>query len=512
MDLTNDFVGKEVRRIIFSLKKTSGEYHHIFSIYEKIDEDMQDYHDFNPNYGNEYNDFVKNADGKEGKLYVTIDRATITDSFFERPWDALYSGKTKIISEDVQFQWPAESQEWIIFPSDENVSNELSTMLPRRFRPRYVRYCVPQRLSPTLAEVLSKEKLKKQLTELSKRNLGYDLAEHQNYLGGFIFLTYNNIYRKLSFSEKETRKGIFCRIDYKERQPLVFYCKRIGYNNEVLGTTSFTLDGCKNLYEMDFVSTFHSLKIDIIDQNGDIIDYYERLVFVHTINIGMCIGDKEVHVVDGEGDCIRKVQKHIKTERMLIGENISKGWIDSSSEYAYRKFENALDFVFYDGDKENKEANIKKADADILRILNSAYDEIYICDVFFDVKSLERFVLPMEISNIPVRILSSKKELKSNGRRKKLSSRIEEMNTKNVAKIECRLLIGKKAELHDRFIVADDNVWMLGCSLNEFGDRATTLIRVPKDYKKKIIDRIKLWWNDNNMTEDINDFENNDKI
>ena len=57
------------------------------------------------------------------------------------------------------------------------------------------------------------------------------------------------------------------------------------------------------------------------------------------------------------------------------------------------------------------------------------------------------------------------------------------------------------------FIVVDDNVWMLGCSLNEFGNRATTLIRVPKDYKQKLIDRALEWWNDETLTVDIYDVE-----
>ena len=88
-----------------------------------------------------------------------------------------------------------------------------------------------------------------------------------------------------------------------------------------------------------------------------------------------------------------------------------------------------------------------------------------------------------------------------------MASAIKEFNEKGIAKVECRLLIGKKAELHDRFIVADDNVWMLGCSLNEFGNRATTLIRVPKDYKQKLIDRALEWWNDETLTVDIYDVE-----
>ena len=94
MDLTQGFINQEVRRIVFSLKKPSGEYVHIFSILEKIDEDMQDYNDFAPNYGNEFNDFVPGADGKDNKLYLTVDRITITKDLFEKPWDSYYSGKT----------------------------------------------------------------------------------------------------------------------------------------------------------------------------------------------------------------------------------------------------------------------------------------------------------------------------------------------------------------------------------------------------------------------------------
>ena len=221
----------------------------------------------------------------------------------------------------------------------------------------------------------------------------------------------------------------------------------------------------------------------------------------------MRVGDSEVHVNDEEGNTIKTVQKYIEDPRTVIGDKNPQGLLDSSPEYAYRKFEEALDFVFYDGDKEQSEENIRRAENDILRIIDSAKDRVYICDVFFDVKSLARFVLPMACRSVPVKILSGKKELKQYGKREKLASTIKEFNEKGIAKVECRLLIGKKAELHDRFIVADDNVWMLGCSLNEFGNRATTLIRVPKDYKQKLIDRALEWWNDETLTVDIYDVE-----
>ena len=69
--------------------------------------------------------------------------------------------------------------------------------------------------------------------------------------------------------------------------------------------------------------------------------------------------------------------------------------------------------------------------------------------------------------------------------------------------MSCRLLRGEKAALHDRFLVADDQVWLVGCSLDEIGKRATTISRVPADYSKKILNRIEEWWNNDELSEKI---------
>ena len=512
MNLTQDYINQTVRRVVFSLKRPTGEYFHIFSILEKIEKDMLDYDSFAPNYGNEYNDFIKNADGSEDKIYLTVDWINISKDIFNRPWEHCYSGKVQLMPTTKDYRWPAGETEWRILPSDENAKTELAAVLPRRLCPRYVRYCVPSKDTDLINKLLLEDKLRKQLSELSHRNLGYDLTIHKNLLGGFIFLTYNSIYRKIDFSEKETRDGIYCRLHYVGKgQPLNICCKRMAHDDGIVGMDCFDLDGRKCLYELDFKGPFHSLEVSILDKDGDIIDFYNRLVFIHSINFEMRVGDAEVHVLDEDGNTLKTVHKYIEGDRTVIGDKSpQKSLLDSSPEYAYQEFEKALDFVFYDGDKATVEQNIEKSSKDILRILNSAHERVYICDVYFDAKSLSRFVLPMSSRTVKVKILSGKKELKSEGKRERLANSIKEMNKSGIANVECRLLTGKKAELHDRFIVADDQVWMLGCSLNEFGNRATTLIRVPKDYRQKLIDRAEEWWLDDALTVNINDVEEND--
>ncbi len=467
---------------------------------------MQDYDAFPKNQGKEYNDYIRNAPGNEDKIYLTVDRIMITKPLFDRPWENYYSGNYQLQPCTDNYRWAAEDNQWRILPSDEKNKTELNAILPRRTCPSYVRYCIPTEVPAIINHILTTEKLKLQLEKLSEQNLGYDLTVHKNLLGGFFFLTYNSIYRKIDFTEKEKRDGIYCRVDYKGKgQPLTVICTRRANDEGVVGMNQFSLDGKKNLYELTLKGPFHSLEVNILDKEGDLIDFYNRLVFIHAITFDMRLGDQEVHMLDEDGNTIKTVQKFSESDRTVIGViDPTKGLLDSSPEYSYREFEKALDFVFYDGDKNNQKENLEKSTADVIRILNTAHERIYICDTFFDAKALGRFVLPMGSRSVPVRILSGKKELKSDGKREKLMIAITEMNSKGISNITCRLLNGQKAELHDRFIVADDQVWMLGCSLNEFGNRATTLIRVPKDYRQKLVDRAEEWWKDEILTEDIN--------
>jgi hypothetical protein len=64
-------------------------------------------------------------------------------------------------------------------------------------------------------------------------------------------------------------------------------------------------------------------------------------------------------------------------------------------------------------------------------------------------------------------------------------------------KIECRVLRGNKSPLHDRFLVIDDEVYLLGSSLNEFGSRTTTISRVPAP--GEMIKQAETWWADNEI-------------
>jgi hypothetical protein len=46
---------------------------------------------------------------------------------------------------------------------------------------------------------------------------------------------------------------------------------------------------------------------------------------------------------------------------------------------------------------------------------------------------------------------------------------------KNANPLEIKVMAGSRPEVHDRFLLVDDNLWLLGSSLNEFGSRGTMI-------------------------------------
>ena len=77
---------------------------------------------------------------------------------------------------------------------------------------------------------------------------------------------------------------------------------------------------------------------------------------------------------------------------------------------------------------------------------------------------------------------------------KKMSAAIEDYNKiEQISSISCKVLKGEES-LHDRYIIADDVVWLLGTSLNNIGEKISTIIKIPSYATKNIIQRIRNLW------------------
>jgi hypothetical protein len=144
-------------------------------------------------------------------------------------------------------------------------------------------------------------------------------------------------------------------------------------------------------------------------------------------------------------------------------------------------------------------------------LLNGARDEVLLIDPYWGPEEMHDFALAVGQEGLPVRILSSAEVLRKrsdeagaergNGqpataasggagpsndgagvaeKGERLYEVLQEIRKqKGMNPFEVRVMPGARAAIHDRFLVIDRRIWLLGSSLNEFGTRGSMVIALP---------------------------------
>ena len=474
-----------------------GQYHHLLSVVEYLFPDMPDYDEFKAQKRSDYMDFLKEEDGDKDKVFFVVDFPTLTKDYLGAP----YSYR---IEPDAVLPWDENTNgDWmyerpVIVPLHKDEKGVLASFLPKRNASAFVNVFKPEH------PIKLDNRLKEQFSKLSLRNLGKDLGLYPDYMGATIEACYNPIYKSLDLTEDASSPGVYIRINYREgaKKQLKFRFRLYSEDNARTELEPKSSPEGAFLAHFEFAHAFNKLDIDVYDSDGGLIDYYDKVVFIHRINVDMQIKSKEIHVQNDKGETVKVIEKFAGEQFVIGNPKVDADDKKIAPEIAYQQNEDSLTYVFFDGDKDKVGENEQKAVDTVMKILNKATKRCYICDMYFTVKTLVRFVMPVKLTNVEVRILSSKEELKAQDITD-LKEGCEAMLEKDVVNVSCRLLRGEKAALHDRFLVADDQVWLVGCSLDEIGKRATTISSVPADYSKKILDRIEEWWNNDDLSEKI---------
>jgi hypothetical protein len=119
-------------------------------------------------------------------------------------------------------------------------------------------------------------------------------------------------------------------------------------------------------------------------------------------------------------------------------------------------------------------------------IIGSARKRVDMLDPYFGANDLMSFAVATSVRGLPVRILTSSDYCQTLDSEHQIESGELLMRTLHSIRaqdpqlsIDIKVMPGKKSPIHDRFLIVDGTTWVLGASLNEFGDRGTLLIRLP---------------------------------
>lgn len=120
-------------------------------------------------------------------------------------------------------------------------------------------------------------------------------------------------------------------------------------------------------------------------------------------------------------------------------------------------------------------------------IIQSASKSVDLLDPYFGRGDLLEFALSTTRHRLPFRVLTSH-DFCSSGedpdlkieRGDALAKTLDSVRAQDLRlNIEIKVMPGQKSPVHDRFLIVDGTVWVLGASLNEFGSRGSLLMKLP---------------------------------
>lgn len=141
--------------------------------------------------------------------------------------------------------------------------------------------------------------------------------------------------------------------------------------------------------------------------------------------------------------------------------------------------------IWLDGDSDEAARVIRK-------LIARARESVRIVDGYFGSSEVLRFLPAAGLESVAIEVLSSKQGLRARTRLvegeqfRSLAQQLQLLHdelaqaslNRQINAVEVRVMRGKVAPIHDRFLQVDRSVWLLGSSLSEFGSRGTMLLKL----------------------------------
>ncbi|MGO9837286.1 MAG: VPA1262 family N-terminal domain-containing protein [Polyangiaceae bacterium] len=151
-------------------------------------------------------------------------------------------------------------------------------------------------------------------------------------------------------------------------------------------------------------------------------------------------------------------------------------------------------FLFFPGG----DAARREALGVVRELVGGARERCDIVDPYLAANDILAVVPFVRDQRCPVRLLSSREFLHKRGsdgatHEFRLATAVESLRAQLRIPITAKQMGGRdRSPVHDRVLVVDKSVYLLGSSLSEYGSRATTLFHVPDP--RHLLAEIDLWW------------------
>lgn len=347
---------------------------------------------------------------------------------------------------------------------------------------------------------------------LTSRDLRFDLSRMPEHLGNIYLCCCNPYLRKYECTLLDYDKDLL--ITFYEREGKNIIGKRIILEDKRAGNIGFSIEKkIESLNERIQLPHFpDQLITKLYDDNGYILEEHFGKWINMESTMQVQTAELNLTVKDGDKEETHTIPKFTSERPVKVGKydhSLTYFLKSQQRNKQIEQLENDKEFIFFTGSNNDKE----KARAIIGELLNRASKRCMFLDPYFGAGDLLYAYIIKNIT-VPIQIISSanflnmKHELEDGTKVSSgnlLGKAVEDYKKHfPMQQLECRVLRGEKSPLHDRYIVVNDTVYLLGSSFNEFGTRATTLFKVPAP--EPMIEKAEEWWNDSSKSISLSDF------
>jgi hypothetical protein len=498
-----------IRTSLLAQEKNTRNWYHLFSVIELQIDDEYSYSIPNSQWTN---GCVRQAGTDNYSFYLSIDEIATVDealNVFNNPIENFVIDGNNISFINISLVKEPSGSHSLVFASNFYTEKGISSILPKRKSGVLVWSQIDNERKTDnqfITSTVSRDMLAMQ--QLTIEWLGFDIIQKKEHIGNIYLSAPNPYFREIEISLSTEPIGIFYKILTRKNgfEPLKF--RIIDTHGDVIAFDKvFKVNNQVDLIELPHKP--HLFELRIYNQQNNLIAIHEPATFISSIQFGMSMKQADFHVkVETEkGKKEFVVEKFSKEKPNIIGKPevfIAESYFkNADKERLYIELAQRKEFIFFQGAKEETERSKLKENAKtaIREILNNANDTCYLCDPYFNSMDIIEFAFQIKNSGVKINILNSK-EAVSKVEAQKIATVINEYNSKPFGKIDVHILRGNSI-LHDRFIVADENVWFIGSSFNEFGNRATCIAKIPESSGKLIINEIEKWYNCEEYSQNI---------
>lgn len=200
-----------------------------------------------------------------------------------------YESYTNDLTDELLLQLGTETKATLLPLHLERDVDEIKDLLPLRQTSAFVRVYDSKKEKQIVDLIGQNEGMVEKLKYLSEKYFGYDITQYKQYFGKTIVICYNPIHKSVDLTEDGKKGGLYFRVNYWKgrRDQLKVEITGKDKDKTVLMKQQFVTESGMFLSHFDFERNYPLLDINVIGPNGEVIDYYRDVAFIHSISVNI---------------------------------------------------------------------------------------------------------------------------------------------------------------------------------------------------------------------------------